>query len=215
MRGTQLALLVTAALGLGACGSGGSSNSASTPATTTSATTTATTTTAATTTTGAAVPAGSTPPGTVLAQGQTAHVTMKPLADGFDSKKRYTLDATVVKIEQAPKSDFKDVNLDAKQKAATPYYVRVRVANTGKPFPSKQDDPDVRFDGIDDRGQKQGSVILIGTFKPCDDKSAPDPFPKGKSYDSCLVYLIPGGGSISQVQWGGSDEYFSKPVVWK
>jgi len=51
---------------------------------------------------------------------------------------------------------------------------------------------------IDDRGQEQGSVTFIGTFERCDDTQVPRPFKRGSSYDSCLTYLIPGGGSIDE-----------------
>jgi hypothetical protein len=215
------ATAILACTALSACGGGGgkSSTAASTPATssttsTTASTTTDTTTSTATTTT-AATPAGSTPPGTNLKLGETAHVTLKPLSSGFDSKLRYKIDATVLSIEKGKKADFNNINLDAKQKASAAYYVRVKLANSStKPIPVK-DDPDVRFDGVDDRGQDQNNVIFIGGFDACDDKTAPKPFSKGKSYESCLVYLIPGGGSIKEVHWSGADEYYSKPVVWK
>ncbi len=49
----------------------------------------------------------------------------------------------------------------------------------------------------------------------------PKQFANGKSYESCLAYLMPGGGSIQKVQWndGPAKEnqvtaYFEKPVVW-
>ena len=73
----------------------------------------------------------------------------------------------------------------------------------------------VRFDGVDDRGQEQSNVIIIGDFKPCEDTEAPQPFDTGESYESCLIYLIPGGGTLDAVQWTGADEYISEPVVWK
>lgn len=71
------------------------------------------------------------------------------------------------------------------------------------------------MDGIDDRGQEQSSVTFFGTFDRCDDTSAPNPMKPGDSYESCLTYLVPGGGSIASAQWTGSDEYLDKPVVWK
>jgi hypothetical protein len=47
------------------------------------------------------------------------------------------------------------------------------------------------------------------------------PFKDGKSYQGCLTYLMPGGGSIQQVQWNdgpaAADQvtpYFDHPVVW-
>ena len=82
-------------------------------------------------------------------------------------------------------------------------------------------DPDITFDAIDDRGQQQGSVTFFGTFPRCDNKSAPKPFVNGKSYTSCITYLMPGGGSIQKMQWNDGPAkgeavtpYFDNPVVW-
>ena len=195
-------------LGLAACG-GGKSKQGS-PATTTTATTPSITPGTGNSATGGA----KTQPGAKLKVGQTAHVTFKPLNAPATSKKTYKLDVTVLKIEKGTIDDFKNVDLDAAQKKSTPYYVSVRVSNPGAEVPVKNDDPDIRFDGIDDRGQEQGSVTFFGTFDRCDDKSAPAPFTTGKSYESCLTYLLPGGGSIQQVHWSGSDEYVLKPISW-
>ncbi len=77
------------------------------------------------------------------------------------------------------------------------------------------------LDAIDDRGQKQSSIIFLGTFSRCDDKQPPKPFANGKSYESCLPYLMPGGGSIQRVEWNngpskgdGVSPYFEHPIVW-
>lgn len=211
---------VALALGLSACG-GGDSEPEATPATTQQepATTEAapTTTEAAETTTTAeagGVAGGATKPGTTLKLGETAHVTREPLDAPADSKAFYELDVAVLKIEKGTQADFVNVDLDADQKKATPYYVTLRIANTGRKSPF-DDDPALGFDGIDDRGQSQGRVIFLGTFERCDYADTPEPFTKGKSYETCLVFLIPGGGSIQQVQWTGSDAYFSEPVTWK
>ena len=195
-------------LGLAACG-GGKSKQSSPPGTTTATTPSITPSTSNSVTSGA-----KTQPGAKLKVGQTAHVTFKPLNAPAASKKTYKLDVTVLKIEKGTIDDFKNVDLDAAQKKSTPYYVSVRVSNPGAEVPVKNDDPDIRFDGIDDRGQEQGSVTFFGTFERCDDTSAPAPFTTGKSYESCLTYLLPGGGSIQQVHWSGSDEYVLKPVSW-
>jgi hypothetical protein len=187
---------------------GGSSESAATPA--------ATSTPAAD---GAApAPSGGgkkTAPGTTLRIGELARVDIKTLDAPPDSKKTYPLDVAVLKIEKGSiDEDFKNVDLDANDKKSTPYYVTVRIAAADKEVPVK-DDPDIRFDDIDDRGQEQGSVTFFGTFDRCDDKSATAPFKPGSKYESCLTYLIPGGGSIQEVHWAGSDKYYSDPVVWK
>ena len=200
IRGVVTLACVAMSVGLAGCGGGGSKQEAPAAATTPSAGTTS-------------AGGGPTQPGTKLKLGETAHVKFKPLNAPINSKKTYQLDVTVLKIEKGTIGDFENIDLDAAQKKSTPYYVSVRVSNPGAEVPVK-DDPDVRFDGIDDRGQEQGSLTFIGTFERCDDTNAPTPFTNGKSYESCLVYLIPGGGSIQQVNWSGSDEYVLKPITW-
>jgi hypothetical protein len=157
---------------------------------------------------------GTTPPGAILKLGQTAKVKRKPLNAAFDSKVFYVIDTAVLEIEKGSQADFKNIDLEPEQKKATPYYVRIRVANPGSKVPADED-PVLGHDAIDDRGQEQGRVIFIGDFETCDYADVPKPFSKGKSYETCLVYLVPGGGSIKEVQWSGADEYFSDPVTWR
>ena len=88
----------------------------------------------------------------------------------------------------------------AEREPSAPYYVKVRIKALGSTPPPSTDDPDITFDAIDDRGQQQESITFFGTFQRCDDATAPKPFKNGKSYQSCLAYLMPGGGSIRQVQ---------------
>ena len=60
--------------------------------------------------------------------------------------------------------------------------------------------PATYIDGIDDRGQRQRSVIFFGDFSRCQSKT-PKHLPPGASYTTCLTYLIPGGGSIVGMRW--------------
>jgi hypothetical protein len=155
-------------------------------------------------------------PGAEFKIGDTARVRHRPNTAPVNSKKTYLVDATVVEVEQASVDDLKDVNLDAEQKRATPYFVKVRLRNRGEEIPvSRSDDPDVHFVAVDDRGQEQSSLIIIGTFERCENETAPKPFATGKSYESCFIYLVPGGGSIREVRWRGTIEYITDPVVWK
>jgi hypothetical protein len=59
--------------------------------------------------------------------------------------------------------------------------------------PPKDSDPAITFTAIDDRGQEQQSITFLGTFSRCDDPMPPKQFVSGKTYQSCLAYLIPGG----------------------
>ena len=81
--------------------------------------------------------------------------------------------------------------------------------------------PAITFTAIDDRGQEQPSITFLGTFQRCDEVSAPKALVSGKSYSTCMTYLIPGGGSIQSVKWDSGPNtandvspYFDKPIVW-
>jgi hypothetical protein len=165
---------------------------------------------------GSSAGGGRTEPGATLTLGETAHVTYKPLS-ATDDKNLFQVDATAEKIEKGSADDFKNIDLDEEQKASTPYYVTVKIENTGKEIPlgDMEGDPDLKFGAIDDRGQEQPSITFIGDFDRCEDADAPKPFAKGKSYESCLAFLVGGDGSIEKVQWKGSDKYILKPVEWK
>jgi hypothetical protein len=159
---------------------------------------------------------GLTKPGSTLKLGEAAHVTYKPLS-ATDDKNLFKVDATAEKIEKGSIDDFKNIDLDEDQKSSTPYYLTVKIENTGKEIPlgDMEGDPDLKFAAVDDRGQEQGSITFIGDFDRCEDTDAPKPFTKGKSYESCLTFLVGGDGSITEARWTGSDKYILKPVVWK
>jgi hypothetical protein len=165
---------------------------------------------------GSSAGGGRTAPGTTLKLGDAAHVTYKPLS-ASDEKNLFQVDATALKIEKGSIDDFENISLDADQKSSTPYYVTVKIENTGEEIPlgDMEGDPDLKFAAVDDRGQEQGSITFIGDFERCEDTDAPKPFTKGKNYESCLAFLVGGDGSITAVRWQGSDKYILKPVVWK
>jgi hypothetical protein len=217
------------ALSLAACGGGGTKDTGA-PGTAAATTAAAPRTTAAGPADAgkqdAAAPAGGalTPPGTRLATGRPATVGWVPLSKdtGLGAHRGIRLEVTVESISKGTIADFKNIDLDAGERRSTPYYVKVRVkalaAATGL---TSEDDPDVVFDAIDDRGQKQAGITFLGTFDRCEDKDPPKPFAKGASYESCLTYLMPGGGSIRTVQWNNGPSaadqvtpYFEKPIVW-
>lgn len=198
-------------LGLAGCGGDGSGGAGST-------------TPAVTATESFAVPAGLTPPGRRLRLGQQAVVGWVPPSfdSGSGAKEGFKLQIIVESITKGAIADFKNVQLKAGERTSTPYYVKVRIKALGSKAPKSDTDPDVALDAIDDRGQKQADITFLGTFSRCDDKRPPQPFAKGRSYTSCLAYLMPGGGSIRQVQWNNGPSkadsvtpYFENPIVWE
>jgi hypothetical protein len=164
-----------------------------------------------------------TPPGAQLGFGQKAMVAWVPpgTESGPGAHRGFRFQVTVVSIEKGTMADFRNVQLNASERKSTPYYVTLRIKALGHTAPPGTDDPAITFDAIDDRGQKQSSVTFFGTFPRCNETTVPKPLANGKSYSSCLTYLMPGGGSIQKVQWGdgpaAADQvtpYFDKPIVW-
>ena len=164
-----------------------------------------------------------TPPGTHLALGGPATVGWVPPSQdlGTGAHKGIRLQVTVVSIQKGTMADFRNVELNGNQRSSTPYYVQLRVTALSSTPPPKDSDPAITFTAIDDRGQEQQSITFLGTFSRCDDPTPPKQLVSGKTYQSCLAYLIPGGGSIQKVQWDNGPAaanqvtpYFDRPIVW-
>ena len=164
-----------------------------------------------------------TPPGTHLALGGPATVGWVPPSQdlGTGAHKGIRLQVTVVSIQKGTMADFRNVELSGNQRRSTPYYVQLRVTALSNASVPKDSDPAITFTAIDDRGQEQQSITFLGTFSRCDDPTPPKQFVSGKTYQSCLAYLIPGGGSIQKVQWDNGPAaanavtpYFDRPIVW-
>ena len=140
---------------------------------------------------------------------------------GTGAHKGIKLQVAVVSIQKGTMADFRNVELNGTQRNSTPYYVQLRVTALSNASVPKDSDPAITFTAIDDRGQEQQSITFLGTFSRCDDPTPPKQFVSGKTYQSCLAYLIPGGGSIQKVQWDNGPAaanqvtpYFDRPIVW-
>jgi len=206
-------LVIGASLVMGLAGCGGDSDKDVGPGASTRAQTS--------TTPSGSARGGLTPPGTRLRPGQSATLGWQPpsLVTGT-THKTIKLEVTVESLEKGTKDDLKDINLNPDQRGATPYFLKVKMVNLGATAPGT-DDPDLAFNVFDDRRQEQASVTFIGDFPRCEDNRPPKPFGRGKSYESCLTYLVP-GGSIEEIRWNDgpakpneNSEYYEKPVVWK
>jgi hypothetical protein len=203
------------AIGLTACGGGSDGDSPSTPS---SSETTREKTSEPTTKAGEL-----TPPGTKLKVGQEATVGWVPPSsyDSTGAQEGIDLKVTVESIEEGTIDDFENVELEGDEQNSTPFYVKVKIKAVDE-FKGESDDPDISVDAIDDRGQEQASITFLNEFETCNDESVPTPFEPGDSYESCLAYLMPGGGSIESVEWNdGPSEandvtpYFDNPIVWE
>jgi len=225
------AIAAVAVPGLAACSGSSPASSGSSPAASSSAGTSSPAQSPAQSPTGSQPAAqgrtagsGSlTPPGTRLALGGPATVGWVPPSQdlGTGAHKGIKLQVTVVSIQKGTMADFRNVELNGTQRNSTPYYVQLRVTALSNASVPKDSDPAITFTAIDDRGQEQQSITFLGTFSRCDDPTPPKQFVSGKTYQSCLAYLIPGGGSIQKVQWDNGPAaanqvtpYFDRPIVW-
>jgi hypothetical protein len=203
-----MAIGVTALSGCGS-NSKSTSTSAPTPPPTTAASTAPPTETASTT----AAPATRgdlTAVGSTLKMGQTAVIAY----DDSSTHRKSTIDVTPKAIERGTLDDFKNIKLDANQKTATPFYVKVAVKNVGKGDLSGSE-PGSYIDGVDDRGQQQNEIIFFGNFDRCNSAN-PKHLRAGESYETCLTYLIPKGGSIVGMRWVVFDQKSGKSDInWK
>jgi glucose/arabinose dehydrogenase len=211
-------------LALVGCGSSGSqsstsSSAAAAPSTTAASSTpsTAQTTAAPTSSAASTTPtssAGVTPPGTKLAVGKTAILALKPLGDVSSSPATERVQITVESIVKGTLADFNGIQLNAAQKAGIPFYVKVRLTNVGPgDLSASNNDPSIDIEGVDNTGQTQQSLTFIGNFPRCNSISPPKPMTRGKSFETCLTFLIPGG--ITAAAYTGTSDYSNSPVTWK
>jgi hypothetical protein len=220
---TAWAIAAVAVPGLAACSGTSTGSSPASPASSPAASSSASTS-APVQTQGQAAGSGSlTPPGAHLAFGGPATVGWVPPSQdtGTGAHRGIKLRITVVSIQKGTMADFRNVQLNGTERKSTPYYVQLRVTALSSTLPPKDSDPAITFTAIDDRGQQQQSITFLGTFSRCDDPMPPKQFVSGKTYESCLAYLIPGGGSIQKVQWDNGPAaanevtpYFDRPIVW-
>ena len=220
------AIAAVAIPGLAACSGTSSGSSPASPGSSSAASTSSSAPSQAAsqpTSSQAAGSGGLTPPGAHLAFGGPATVGWVPPSQdtGTGAHHGIKLRVTVVSIQKGTMADFRNVQLNGTERKSTPYYVQLRVTALSSTPPPKDSDPAITFTAIDDRGQQQQSITFLGTFSRCDDPMPPKQFVSGKTYESCLAYLIPGGGSIQKVQWDNGPAaanevtpYFDRPIMW-
>lgn len=209
VRASSVAVALAAALALAACGDDSSTGSSSaTPAQTATAAAVATTATTTPATTG---DAQISEPGDTLALG-TRVVAPYVIYGSVGKSQNTKLGVTVQKIRKGKISDFKNFNLDAKQKRTVPYFVDVKYENLGKlklqrflMDPSIEDADGAEYKPLN-------LVILSGTFKKCPQPSRSRLRP-GKSFTLCAPFLLPKGKTLERVRFQG--DVTEDPYFWK
>ena len=142
-----------------------------------------------------------TPVGSVLKVGKPAIV---PYQDGGKPKIKGTVQITPESILKGSIKDFANIKLNAAEKKATPYYMKVLTKNVGKTVLAGTR-PDLYLNGVDDRGQSQSPIIFFGDFPRCSESNVPKVIKPGQSYETCQAFLIAKGGSIVGAVWSEYD----------
>lgn len=154
-----------------------------------------------------------TAPGSSLAVGNTATVPYQPVGASQSAKPKFTLQVTITALEKGSLSDFNGIKLDATEKASTPVYIKAKITNAGPGDAGSGGNPSVNVEGVDTSGETQQSVTFFGDFPRCEYVEVPKPFTKGKSFTTCLTFLIPGG--VAKAAYTGTEKYVLTPVTWK
>jgi hypothetical protein len=214
-----IVLAVGVLLALASCGCGSSSSNTtstgSAPATTSSSTSTPTRAASTSASTSAKSSSGTTAAGAKLALGTPAVVDYEP---GGPPKPTYRLQLTVLSIKKGSQADLNGVELEKAEQGKTPYYVSLRIQNLGSgDAAAEENQPAASFQATDDRGQQGQELTVLGTFRPCPNVTQPKHFTRGVTYQTCVIYMVGGSGSIVQEEWTGNgvDAYAENPIVWK
>jgi hypothetical protein len=153
------------------------------------------------------VPAGVTltKPGTQLAFGDVATVGFAPTA-----ARSTALQLTVRKVFQGRISDLAAYDLDATALKARPYYVTITVKNVGDGQIGRSAIP---LWALAQDNTLIGSSGFTNAFSRCPSQALPRDFAAGASTRTCLMFLMPAGGTLVGVSYRPVMD--TAPIVWK
>lgn len=152
------------------------------------------------------VPAGVTltKQGSTLKTGQTATVPYQP-----NAKHGTVLKLQVGKIKQVSMKMFRGYRLDSRTMASTPYFVRVSVHNVGN---GTVGGGHVPLWAVNQSNVLVDYSTFSNQFAKCPSPPMPAKFAPGKQFKTCLVYLIPNHGRLTDVSYRPQESF--RPIVW-
>jgi hypothetical protein len=156
------------------------------------------------TTTEAVETAVGTDPGTDLDLGDEATLVWQPAA-GLTGVLELSVDA----VAEQRQSVFDGWIRDDVMAASRPFFVTVKLANTGEADLAGQDVPlYLRADN----GTLGAPWTVGGDFTDCQSGPLPTPFASGTETEMCLVYLVPDGARIRDMVFEPTEGY--DPITW-
>jgi hypothetical protein len=142
--------------------------------------------------------------GTELKFGKPATVAYEP-----NTQRSSVLSLAVDSVQEGRISDFAAYQLDDRTKKSRPYYVRVTVKNLGTGDLSRAAIPLL---AVNDKNTQYQPSSFNNTFARCPSLPLPAGFVGGKSVQGCLVYLIPDGGRLVEMNYRPLQAF--EPITW-
>jgi len=142
--------------------------------------------------------------GTALKFGQPARVAYEP-----NTRRSSVLSLTVLSAQTGRITDFAGYQLDPRTKRSRPYYVRVLARNIGTGDLSRAAVPLL---AVDDRDTLIQPSTFNNHFAKCPSLPLPAGFGPDQSFRSCLVYLVPSGGTLVKMSFRPLQAF--EPITW-
>ena len=118
----------------------------------------------------------------------------------------------VLRVRKGAIADFKDFQLDRKQRRSVPYYIDAKFENLGRFALSRSL---LRASVEDTHGTEYrplNMIVLSGTFKPCPEYSDAKLRP-GDSFTGCSAILLPNSAKLDLVRFQG--DVTKDPLFWE
>lgn len=143
--------------------------------------------------------------GSTMELRDTATVAYEP-----NTQRSSVLEVSVDSVQQGRIADFAAYPLDAGTKSSRPYYVRFRVNNVGTGDLSRTAVP---LFAVSDSNALVQPSSFNDTFEKCPSRPLPSGFAAGKSFEGCLAYLIPDGGTLTAMSFRPVQAF--EPITWE
>ncbi|MET1059276.1 MAG: hypothetical protein ABWX84_06745 [Nocardioides sp.] len=143
-------------------------------------------------------------PGDELKLGESAPLSWKP-----KENLQGDVDVTVQRIDQSTMKDFAAFRLEKDVRASTPYYVHVKVKNTGDTNLSGVEVPIYLDNGSD---VLFPAARIRSSFKPCANDPLPEKFTPGKKANLCLVFLAAKNTKLEAIAMRPTEQ--TDPITW-
>ena len=112
-------------------------------------------------------------------------------------------------VKGSMERDFTNFGLTAKQLQQEPYYVSVKLTNTG---PNPLGGASAPLWVLDSTNTYFPATTLVGHLPSCQGGPLPKPFTTGDSVSTCLLFLAEPGTTVEEIQLRPYEGF--EPVVW-